>query len=325
MATRRASTLIELIVVIAVIGMMAAIIIPAIQSAREAARANSCINNLRQTGIGLSNYVTVRGHFPMGAKARFEPKVGGPSVMFDVSWWADTIGFMGESAMSDELDRKGANVGWIALNAHNGDLVDGYSPDFWRCPSSPIAQFANVTKYKIAIPSYSGISGAADDGGFGEKRIDPAALNGRISAGGALIQNEVVSPRQIQDGMSKTLLVGEQSDFAYTDSGGAYTVASGGGKGWLAGTRSLFTPPDLVDPLAYTHNVTTVRYQLNERRYSLPGVFFDGGANNQLISPHPGRVHLLYCDGSVHAAADSMESKVLKSLATRDDEPDFVD
>jgi prepilin-type processing-associated H-X9-DG protein len=62
-----------------------------------------------------------------------------------------------------------------------------------------------------------------------------------------------------------------------------------------------------------------VRYSLNEHRYDLPGIWMDRGANNPLLSPHPGIVNVLYCDGSVHALDDSIDVNILKSLATRDD------
>ena len=63
---RRGFTLIELLVVIAIIAVLIALLLPAVQAAREAARRAQCMNNLKQIGIGLHNYHTGIGTFPMG-------------------------------------------------------------------------------------------------------------------------------------------------------------------------------------------------------------------------------------------------------------------
>jgi prepilin-type N-terminal cleavage/methylation domain-containing protein/prepilin-type processing-associated H-X9-DG protein len=96
----RGFTLVELLVVIAIIAILVALLLPAVNSAREAARRTQCINNLKQIGLALNIYESAQRHYPYGVDDD-DCEVGRPRD--PRSWRILILPFMEETALYDIL------------------------------------------------------------------------------------------------------------------------------------------------------------------------------------------------------------------------------
>jgi prepilin-type processing-associated H-X9-DG protein len=231
----------------------------------------------------------------------------------------------------------------------NMKVLDSLSVAPYRCPSSTVPQWANVSQIvddsqgKYLGATYVGISGAAfRNGGINPNAasVDSEAVmlgtaeiqlsNGTIhGANGLLIQNECISMHQIVDGSSNTILVGEQSSAVVRIAGSKttedpiYVLSSFPGSAW-PGT-GLKGPINPGVPIGKSHtlsNVTTIRYPINLNNTadsgSLAGLGLVAG-NKPITSAHFGVANVLFADGSVRTVAETIDFATLMSLADRED------
>jgi prepilin-type N-terminal cleavage/methylation domain-containing protein/prepilin-type processing-associated H-X9-DG protein len=107
---REAFTLVELLVVIAIIGILVALLLPAIQAAREAARRTECINKLHQLGIAIHNYEGSKKRLPTGIAGYDDQKNNVPSYTgdnvppYEVPFVAYLLPYLEEVALADNYD-----------------------------------------------------------------------------------------------------------------------------------------------------------------------------------------------------------------------------
>ncbi|MFW6171810.1 MAG: DUF1559 domain-containing protein [Planctomycetota bacterium] len=123
-------TLVELLVVITIIGILVALLLPAVQTAREAARRLRCTNNLKQIGLALNNYHSAHSMLPFGSAYR-----GGGTPHGDGSkagtWAAMILPQLEEGALYDRLDFSK----WMSQEP-NATLVRTHLP-VYACPTDP--------------------------------------------------------------------------------------------------------------------------------------------------------------------------------------------
>lgn len=328
--SKRGFTLIELLVVIAIIAILIALLLPAVQQAREAARRTQCKNNLKQIGLALHNYHDVFNKFPIGANT-------GQNRTFGLSWWAGAMPYFDQANMYNKLTFDGQHPGWTRNGQSGGELngmaADGQSFSMMLCPSSPLRTMKDTgSGYITCMPQYVGVNGATND-----TEIPPRWTNqtppqrnytgccgsvtagGITSGGGVLVRNRAFGIRDLTDGTTNTIMVGEQSDFveniADPASGKAHQINAN--HGWLMGTHGNRDGNGMNNNRAF--NTTTIRYPPNSTARGIAGVGNNDGPNNGLFSAHTGGVQVLLSDGSCRFLSENIDMLSLRYLATRND------
>jgi prepilin-type N-terminal cleavage/methylation domain-containing protein len=308
-------TLVELLVVIAIIAILIGLLLPAVQQAREAGRRAKCMNNQKQIGLALLNYVDGHQIFPMAVQAKYAPL--GPQ-LFDTYTEAGNIGFNegmhGQSWMLEILpymEYESLYKQWDYHRSMNGNGTVAYTdiPDFY-CPSRRTTLRPGDSAYMVDKQAtgggtdYGGCMGrvngwkndfASQHHAFEDQtRNDSQPTDPQLDVAvihGIFRPNYQTKMSDITDGTSHTIMIGELQRLQTPgDTGPKYSL-----DGWALGNCStLFVTA--TDPTNAGQNGHSNPGGMNNNFFESPG------------SDHPGGAVFGMADGSVHMLSENIDA-----------------
>ena len=303
-----AFTLIELLVVIAIIATLIGLLLPAVQSCREAARRASCSNNVLQLGLALHNYEFHRETFPAGVTDAAGPIKSRPEGKH-VSWIVRILPYLEEKALAAHF--KDADGAYAAGNA---PVVATVIPTL-ICPT-----------YSWKSAETWPVGAGRDEAGDGPDAPGPRERTVAVStyAGshhdveapiaadnhGMLFLDSAVRFKDIEDGSSRTLLIAERVSPPRRpeDLYGARDDL-----GWASGTRSTLRNTSSVMAFAYGYGVNVDPAALAAK---VADPLFVGG----LGSFHAGSIAVAgMANGAIKQLTADIDPDVLRQLGHRAD------
>lgn len=314
-------TLLELLAVVAIIALLVALLLPAVQAARESARKVQCANNFKQTALATLNYAAAHGDtLPAVTDRLVEQLPPVPMRNLYVSWRYTILPYLERQALHDIFSTAKWRIRRYDKEQRptNPAVVSEYL--CVSTPGSPRIDRVSLSWANGTLGSFDGL--ATRDHieiqqpiGFQSFGQHLTSEHEMFQATGAWlstkgIQNPLgwdVIPGQgaplkyITDGLSKTILIGEQAGLPEyiptpTDAGHGDRFASNGSYGkdglwwtsWINASRSK-----------------TIRYAVNRTNY------------RALYSFHPQGVNTSLCDGSVRFLNEAIDQVALHRLLTR--------
>jgi prepilin-type N-terminal cleavage/methylation domain-containing protein/prepilin-type processing-associated H-X9-DG protein len=340
---RSAFTLVELLVVITIIGILVALLLPAVQSAREAARRMQCTNNCHQLGIGLHNYEASFQAFPPAHPGKVSDKYKSDSraTPFKFSWsvLAQLTPYLEQVPIGQKVD-----VAEPCLSLYDGDYNQPFpnnEGDVFRipvssfmCPSDEQRSIIWTTVYGETSLGPTNYKVCMGSGAMSADMTVSRTLGTAYKTDGPFMVRDAQRASDIRDGLSNTVFMSE-SILGRNGAGMTHETADPRFH-YLNAYPSLLTESNYqsfnidqtIWPRGYCWNGGYFRSTLYNHYLTPNSTLFDSHANDPsnalqscgvfaARSLHPQGVNALFGDGSVRFFTNGVSTQIWRGLATR--------
>lgn len=329
-------TLIELLVVIAIIAILVALLLPAVQSVREAARKSQCVDHLHNLVIAFHNYEGSHKVYPYG----YQQEIAGAKHRREC-WYQRILPFIEQKPLSDLYESNTSEyVHWVELTAVANNPQPATreaalaAPALLSCPSQPNLPGRGGNGGTVAFQGNYAVSGGIGTGYTAAGVIDratgtinfPAPVGGLEThrqmlggnSGGMFFMNSSTDPASCEDGSSNILFLSEgvirgNTIAAWGELGGYWGGAVWGSYAFSTAEVPNTTLPDRI----YSCKATTWPAAPNKA----PCLATTGASPtyNFARSYHPGGVHAALGDGKVNFFSENIDRMTWMRLGLRND------
>jgi prepilin-type N-terminal cleavage/methylation domain-containing protein/prepilin-type processing-associated H-X9-DG protein len=337
-SAHRAFTLIELLVVIAIIGVLISLLLPAVQSAREAARRSQCINNLKQIGLAMHNYHTANDSFPMGSTEQLYDNLGA-NHMYSWNDWsahAQLLGYIDQNPIFNAINFSLPPVASTPGDAAASTVLLVRIKSF-LCPSDLNAGIYWTNNYVgsmgtsigyITQTKSSGLfaetvckkiaditDGTSNSVAFSERLVGSTGRPDHYPGNGmdgvsANANNPVNYIYDAQSDMPDLLNYLQTCNAAWQANVHTSSAWQNGGENWAWGTPGVTLFQTIVPP-------SSPQYPWNSCRSDCgSGCGVDSSHLVNATSLHPGGCNVLFADGSVRFVKSSIDMQTWMKLGT---------
>jgi prepilin-type N-terminal cleavage/methylation domain-containing protein/prepilin-type processing-associated H-X9-DG protein len=322
---RAGFTLVELLVVIAIIGTLVALLLPAVQNARESARNNQCKNNIKQLGLAATSYDTTQSRLPGYINDVFDPtsqKVNGQyRAARQASWVVMLFPYMEQKQLWDRWNSFQTNL--TPEDAPEITLLECPS-DAPEAPGQPWLNYVANAGWALNDTTRSGPTQNVENlanGVFMDLSQNPnacgSATDGRETA---LRQQGSLSYLSSNDGTSKTILFTENLNaqfWVYGNNSGLF-VESAGKPSQFADSKGFFgfVWHNNIDT-CLSGGVNLARINADKTGAGVTDMAqLSNGCFAYPSSNHPSGVNMCFGDGRVDYIADTIDPTIYRQLMT---------